>query len=223
MGRGGYRGGSTILGGGGWWSSFDPAAGRTKPTRQRPGNRPKKSAKPPAKRTPKSVLSDIVHAMARGTAVGAKHIHSELLREIAAAGGAVSWARQQPGFDDLFKRATENFEKQEAAKKEKKKHDVQSAVPASTVAANEVLKRQSQLRQLGIEDGKRTPHFETVTERLRLVFEPSRSAVDMAAMLNRTGFRTASGGLWTRRLVLLALNQIRATTALPSSQPHGGQ
>jgi hypothetical protein len=217
MGRGGYRGGSTILGGGGWWSSFDPAASQSRPTTQRSGNLPRKSAKILAKRTPKSVLNDVVHAIVSGTAVTAKHIPSDLLREIAAAGGALTWARQQPRFEDLLRRATENFKKQKAAKKEKKKRDVQTAAPAS-MAGKEAIKRQSQLSQLGIEDGKYTPYFATVTERLSLVFGPSRSAVELATMLNRAGFRTASGDLWTRRLVLLALNQIRARTASSSGQ-----
>lgn len=208
MGRGGYSGGSSLVGANGYWSSYDPADNKTR-SAGRGAKRAKSVAKPPVARNEKSVLGDIVFGLAAGKGVSSKNIPTELLREIKLAGGAIEWAKRQPRFDYLLERASQTVAKQTAAKTLKKQRLAlrraakKQATPNPDPVPHHELQRQKWLSDIGIDLDRSTPFFEIACRRIALNSFSGQPAVKVAAMFNQAGFKTASGGLWTRRLVLI--------------------
>ncbi|MHB9445725.1 hypothetical protein ACYG9R_03005 [Mesorhizobium sp. RSR565B] len=128
MGKGGYRGGSTIVGGFGW-SSFDPASGRmakgkAMPKKQSPqkakaqSTRKKASVEPPKKMAQKEnrqpninlfrriYLEAIIDAALRAMAapLPPKRAREQLNAETLLAGGPVRWAKAQPEYQVTLER-----------------------------------------------------------------------------------------------------------------------
>ncbi len=118
MGRSGYLGGSTIVGGFGW-SSFDPASSGkivkkrgTKTNQLAPPkggkNQPAAGKKKPSKaqRLPNmnmlrlTYLEQIIDAAlrARPAPVPPKHVRDQLVAATMSAGGPVEWAKAQPEY-----------------------------------------------------------------------------------------------------------------------------
>lgn len=216
MGRGGYHGGSSTVGAGGSWSTYDPAESRSKPIRTRPRS-PKASSTKPIKRTAKSVLGDIVFGIAAGKGVSSKNVPIDVLQAIRGAGGAVEWAKQQPRFEYLLLRASEAVARQKSAKDQKRKiAAARKAARRQREAASRLVQvprdvqQQKWLSEIGIERGELTPFFGMARDRVRALYVPGRSAVEVARALNSEGLRTASGSFWTRRLVLLVREHLLA-------------
>ncbi|RUU64627.1 hypothetical protein EOC99_11765 [Mesorhizobium sp. M7A.T.Ca.TU.009.01.1.1] len=126
MGKGGYRGGSTIVGGFGW-SSFDPASGRiakgkatkkqspqkvkAKSTRKQASVEPPKKIAQKESRQPNDLfrliyLEAIIDAALRAMAapLPPKRAREQLNAATLLAGGPIRWAKAQPEYKVTLER-----------------------------------------------------------------------------------------------------------------------
>lgn len=106
------------------------------------------------------------------------------IQAIAEAGGPGKWAERQPRFRKY----------RMAALRAKMQRD---------------QTERNQLKQIGVTDAGKTAYFYRMLGWFNHNFQAGRSEVHLMSKMNSAGFRTATGGLWTRRLVELALTHIR--------------